>query len=47
MWRGEKALNIAVIVVDKPTGRIAIHQLQVRGLILSFVFDGLKLQIRV
>ena len=46
MWRGEKALNLVVIVADKPTVGIVICQLQVRGLILSFVFDGFKLQIR-
>ena len=43
MWRGEKALNLAVIVADKPTVGIVILQLEVRGLILSFVFDGFKL----
>ena len=47
MWRGEKALNLAAIVADKPTVGIAIRQLQVRGLILLFVFDGLKVQIRI
>ena len=47
MWREEKALNLAVIVADKSTVGIAIRQLQVRGLILSFSFDGLKLKIRV
>ena len=47
MWRGEKALNLAAIVADKPTVGIVIRQLQVRGLILLFVFDGFKVQIRV
>ena len=47
MWRGEKALNLAAIVADKRTVGIAIRQLQVRGLILLFVFDGFKVQIRV
>ena len=46
MWRGEKALNLVAIVADKLTVGIVICQLQVRGLILSFVFDGFKLQIR-
>ena len=46
MWRGEKALNLAAIVADKPTVGIVIHQLQVKGLILLFVFDGFKVQIR-
>ena len=46
MWRGEKALNLAVIVANKPTIGIVIRQLQVRGLLLSFVFDGFKMQIR-
>ena len=47
MWRGEKALNLAAIIADKPTIGIVIRQLQVRGLILLFVFDGFKVQIRV
>ena len=47
MWRGEKALNLAVSVADKPTVGIEICQLQVRGLILLFVFGGFKVQIRV
>ena len=46
MWRGEKALNLVVIIADKPTVGIVIRQLQVRGLILRFIFDGFKLQIR-
>ena len=47
MWRGEKALNLAMIVVDKPAVGIVIHQWQVRGLMLLFVLDGFKFQIRV
>ena len=47
MWRGDKALNLAAIVVEKMTVGIAIHQLQVIGLILLFVFDGFQVQIRV
>ena len=46
MWRGEKALNLAAIVADKPTVGIEIHQLQVRGLTILFLFSGLKVQIR-
>ena len=45
MWRGEKALNLAAIVADKPTVGIVIRQLQVRGLILLFVFDRLKFRL--
>ena len=47
IWRGEKALNLVATIADKLTVGIVIRQLQVRGLILSFIFDGLKLQIRV
>ena len=47
MWRGEKALNLAVIIADKPTVGIVIRQWQVRGLIILFVFDCFKFQIRV
>ena len=41
MWRGEEALNLVAII------GIVIRQLQVRGLILLFVFDGFKFEIRV
>ena len=46
MWRGEKALNLVVIVAEKPAVGIRSFQLQVRGLTLLFIFSGLKVQIR-
>ena len=46
MWRGEKALNLAAIVADKPTVGIEIHQLEVGGLTFLLHFDGLDLQFR-
>ena len=46
MWRGEKALNLAANMADKPTVGFEICQLEVRGLTLLLHFVGLHLQFR-